>query len=176
MNNTSKEAPEDPVRRPPGRLLQRLLAAVIASAALLGLAVLWFDQKYESWKEEVQLADGRKIVVTQRRDHIAGYGTRKAWLDFSLPEMGGEQTWAESMQPVLIAVTTDGEVYLAGWPSGESQMDMYRHPRYGYAAFRWTGKVFERVPFLAIPEHLRNEENVIRCVPDSKFVSWTQRS
>jgi hypothetical protein len=169
----SNKSPEE--RKPSRRRLRMHLTVATLSAALFGLAIFWLDQKYESWKEEVQLVDGRKIVVSQRRDHIPGYGTRKTWLSLNLPEMGGEQTWAESMQPVLVAVTKDGAVYVAGWPSGESQMDMYRHPRYGYAAFRWNGKGFERVPFLTIPENLREEENVIRCIPNSKFVPWTTK-
>jgi hypothetical protein len=170
MSNKGSEVTETPRQR-----LYVLLAAATVSAAVLGLVMLWLDKRHENWKEEVQLADGRKIVVTQRRDHIPGYGTRRTWLSFNLPEMGGEQTWSENMQPALIAVTANGTVYVAGWPSGESQMEMYRHPRYGYAAYRWSGAGFDRVPFLSIPEGLRKEENVIRCIPNSKFVSWTAK-
>lgn len=147
-----------------------IVGAAIGVFAALGFA--WYARRFPNWKEEVLLPDGRKIVVQQRRDFIEGYGTRRTWLTFSLPEMGGERTWSEFMQPVLLAVSKEGQVYVVGWPSGEAQMDMYRHPRYGYAAFRWTGAGFERVPFISIPEGLRQEENLIRCLPKSKFAKW----
>src|SRR5205814_2401837 len=140
-----------------------IVSAIVVAATVLGYA--WYDYRFPSWKEEVVLPDGRKIIVKQRRDFIEGYGTRRTWLTFSLPEMGGEQTWAEYMQPVLVGVSKDGQVYVVGWPSGQKQMGMYRHPRYGYAAFRWTPTGFERVPFISIPEDLRQEENLIRCLP-----------
>jgi hypothetical protein len=159
----------------PNRRFRRLGATLVFAIVLCGLAYLWLNSRYSNWKEEVQLADGRRIVLEQRRDYVHGYGTRKAWLTFSLPEMSGEQTWSEGMQPVLLAVTSDGQVYVAGWPSGEKQMDMYRHPRFGYAAFRWNGKHFERVPFLSIPQDLRKAENVIRCIPNSRFVTWATK-
>lgn len=147
----------------------------IAGTALLivvSLAYSWYDSRFPSWKEEVLLTDGRKVVVTQRRDFIEGYGTRRTWLTFSLPEMGGEQTWVEYMQPVLVAVSKDGKVYVVGWPSGQKQIGMYRHPRYGYAAFLWGPSGFERVPFISIPESLRQEENLIRCLPKPEFTRW----
>jgi hypothetical protein len=32
----------------------------------------------------------------------------------------------------------------------------------------WNGKEFERVPFMQVPERIRREENVFRCVPASR--------
>jgi hypothetical protein len=151
---------------------------LVAGAAALGIAALsytWYDYRFPSWEEEVRLPDGRMIVVKQRRDFIEGYGTRKTWLTFSLPEMGGKQTWTEYMQPVLVAVSKDGQVYVVGWPSGEKQMGMYRHPRYGYAAFHWRKTGFERIPFISIPEDLRQEENLIRCFPKLEFANWASK-
>ena len=154
-----------------------LKPALIVIAVALGIAALgfaWYDYRFPSWEEEVLLPDGRKIVVKQRRDFIEGYGTRKTWLTFSLPEMGGERTWVEYMQPALLGISKEGEVFVVGWPTGEKQMGMYRHPRYGFVAFKWEHSSFERVPFTTVPEELRREENLIRCLPLSKghFFSW----
>lgn len=157
------------------RLRKRLLIAGAVLLLIAGLTYAWFDYRFPSWEEEVLLPDGRKIVVKQRRDFIEGYGTRKTWLTFSLPEMGGEQTWTEYMQPVLVAVSREGQVYVVGWPSGQKQMARYRHPRYGYAAFRWGTRGFERVPFVSIPEDLRQEENLIRCFPKPAFATWESK-
>src|SRR5690349_2427466 len=114
--------------------ISRWAIAGAVAVIVIGVAYAWYDARFVSWEEEVLLMDGRRIVVKQRRDFIDGYGTRRTWLTFSLPEMGGERTWSEYMQPVLIAVANDGHVYVVGWPSGEKQLGMYRHPRYGYAA------------------------------------------
>jgi len=76
------------------------------------------------------------------------------------------------MQPILVTVSREGHVYVVGWPSGEKQMARYRHPRYGYVAFRWEANGFERVPFISISEDLRQEENVIRCLSKSGFIKW----
>jgi hypothetical protein len=150
--------------------LRYLLALVPVVVLIAGF--LWYDHRFPTWEEEVVLPDGRKIIVKQKRDFIEGYGTRRTWLTFSLPEMGGKRTWNEYMQPAAISISASQEVYVIGWPSGFNQSAMYSLPRYGYVAFRWNGSKFERVPLMSVPESLREEENVIRCMPDSSFVSW----
>lgn len=149
---------------------------LVVITIVAGLVYLWYDYRFPSWSEEVLLPDGRKIIVKQRRDFIEGYGTRRTWLTFSLPEMGGERTWSEYMQPILIAVTASKEVYVVGWPTGEKQLMRYEHPRYGYAAFRWSGGAFARVPFISLPEALRQEENVVRCNPKVSFLDLREKA
>ena len=149
------------------------LAIFAILSAVIGY--FWYSHRFPSWKEEVVLADGRKIIVKQRRDYIEGYGTRKTWLTFSLPEMGGEQTWSESMSPVLIAVTPAHEVYVAGWPSGFNQSKMYNLPKYGYVAYKWNGSAFLRVPFLEIPREYRQETNILRCFPRLAYIEWENK-
>src|SRR5438034_606767 len=60
----------------------RMSRWAVAAAVLLVLACLgyaWYDYRFPSWKEEVLLPDGRKVVVKERRDFIEGYGTPSAW-------------------------------------------------------------------------------------------------
>jgi hypothetical protein len=135
------------------------------------VAYAWYEYRFPSWKEEVVLPDGRKIIVKQRRDFIEGRGTRRTWLTFSLPEMGAERTWSEHMEPLLIAANGH-DVWVAGWPAGYAQFAAYGLPRNGYVAFKWNGQDFSRVPFVSIPEALRQEQNLIRCVPETSYVSW----
>ena len=149
---------------------KRLLIAGAAILSIAGLSYAWYDYRFPSWKEEVLLPDGRKIIVKQRRDFTEGYGTRKTWLTFSLPEMGGEQTWAEWLYPTMIGVA-DSKVYVIGRPRGSRQFSIYSHPRYAYVAFKWQGNQFQRIPFLSVPESIRVKENVRWCLPggdDSK--------
>lgn len=148
----------------------RWQVAVLVILSGLGLACAWYDYRFPSWKEDVLLPDGRKIIVKQRRDFIEGYGTRKTWLTFSLPEMGGEQTWEQWLYPTMIGVV-DGKVYVVGRPRGSRQFEMYSYPRYVYVAYEWRNGRFERVPFLSVPLLLRTAENIRWCLPggaDSK--------
>jgi hypothetical protein len=150
-----------------------LLVAAIAALGIAALGFAWYDYRFPNWTEEVLLPDGRKIIVKQRRDFIEGYGTRKSWMTFALPEMGGEQTWGESLYPTMIGVA-DGKVYVVGRPRGGRQFSMYVFPRYVYVAFEWRAGRFERVPFMSVPEALRSKENVRWCLPggsDSKVAS-----
>jgi len=152
------------------RWLKPLLMASAVTIIMAALGYAWFEYRFPSWKEEVLLPDGRIIVVKQRRDFIEGYGTRKTWLTFSLPEMGGERTWAQWLYPTMIGVA-DGKVYVVGRPRGSKQFSMYSYPRYVYVAYEWRNGQFERIPFLTVPESLRIKENVRWCLPggdDSK--------
>jgi hypothetical protein len=152
-----------------------LVALVLA--ALVGLGYAWYDLRFPSWQEEVLLPDGRTILVTQRRDHIQGYGTRKTWLSFSLPEVGGERTWAENLMPVVIAAQ-EGKVYVIGMPNGPKQYSMYGGPRFFLVAFVWSGSSFDRIPLADVPETLRRTENVLRCLPtvERGFVTWADKT
>jgi hypothetical protein len=68
-----------------GSKKRKFILFLLVFLAAVTLACGWYDHRFPSWKEEVVLPDGRKIVVTQRRDYIEGYGTRRTWLTFSLP-------------------------------------------------------------------------------------------
>ena len=144
--------------------------ASIACLAVAALAYLWYEYRFPSWREEVSLSDGRSITVGQRRDFVEGYGTRRSWLTFSLPEMNGEQTWSEWLYPTMIGVQS-GKVYVVGRPRADKQFSMYSYPRYTYVAFEWRDGKFERIPFLSVPLTVREQENVRWCLPggsDSK--------
>ena len=142
-----------------------LLAVFLASLAIAAFA--WYGYRFPHWEETVVLPDGRSILVEQRRDVIEGYGTRRTWLTFSLPEMNGKRTWDEGLQPVMIGAA-DGKVYVVGRPRGAKQFSAYRFPRYVYVAFIWQSDHFERIPFLSVPESLRKKENVRWCLPGGR--------
>lgn len=151
---------------------RRWLTLILIALILSACSYAWYDYRFPKWEDEVSLPDGRKIIVKQRRDFIEGHGTRKTWLTFSLPEMGGEQTWEQWLYPAMIGVI-DGKVYVIGRPRGSKQFRMYSHPRYVYVAYEWRNERFERVPFLAVPEPIRQKENIRWCLPggeDSRMV------
>ncbi|MCA3034553.1 MAG: hypothetical protein ING33_04975, partial [Rhodocyclaceae bacterium] len=100
------------------RVARIVVITIVLAIGALGYA--WYDARFPSWREEVRLSDGRVISVNQKRDFIEGRGTRRTWLTFSLPEMGGEQTWEQLLYPSIIDVA-DGKVYVIGRPSGSLQ-------------------------------------------------------
>lgn len=141
------------------------LLGSFAGAALIAYLVLtYYEYRFPSWNEKVTLHDGRVIDVFERRDVIDGYGTRTTWLTLDLPELGGKQTWEESLRPVIIGVEA-GKVYIVGSPRGPRQFSKYKFPKYAYVAFLWDGSKFKRIPFLEVPSHLRAIENIRWCLP-----------
>ncbi|MDY0745768.1 hypothetical protein SNE35_14710 [Paucibacter sp. R3-3] len=119
-----------------------------------GLAYGWYVYRFSAWTEEVLLPDGRRIAVHQRRDLIEGYGTRRTWLRFSLPEMGGEQVWSEWLYPTMIGAA-DGKVYVIGRAPGGKEFRMYSDPRYMYVAYQWQHDRFVRIPFMSVAASAR---------------------
>jgi len=141
----------------------------MAGAALAAAWLAWsyYDSRYPSWEEEVQLSDGRVVVVRQKRQYFDHYGTNQSWVTFSLPEMGGEQTWYSHLRPQRIDVH-QGKVYVFGAPRGQRQFQYYHYPRHWMVAFVWDGDHFRRIGFMQVPPELRQKENVYRCVPDPR--------
>lgn len=137
---------------------------ILVAVTVIGLVTYGlFEYRFPSWTEQVRLPDGREISVKQRRNATDSTGTRRTWLTFSLPEMGGERTWSASLYPTMIGVA-DGSVYVIGRARLINQFLNWGFPKYGYVAFKWNGRDFERVSFMAVPEHLRQEENVRWCL------------
>ncbi|KNZ31411.1 MAG: hypothetical protein AD742_17790 [Methylibium sp. NZG] len=146
------------------RLILWSIALTLLAGGCAWSAWQWYQNRYPTWREEVQLSDGRVIVVEQKHEVYENYGTNQSWVTFALPEMGGERTWNSYLSPQRIDVV-DGAVYVFGAPRGIRQFNFYRKPKHYMVAFRWTGKEFERIPFLDLPERVRKEENIFPCVP-----------
>ena len=139
----------------------------ISILLLLGAAALFLwrllDHKLD-WQEEVELSDGRKITIEQKRIYFENHGTTESWVKFSLPEMQGENTWHSYLTPMRIDVD-NGQVYVFGRPRGPKQVAYYLYPKVCIVAFAWRNAGFERVPLSAVPMRLLQEENVYPCVP-----------
>ena len=143
---------------------------LIAIVLVCGSAWLYFDYRFPSWNEEVMLSDGRLLSVHRRHEYIEGYGVRRTWLTFSLPEMGGRQTWTEWMYPAIVDVN-DGKVYVVGYAPGFKQFSSYLNPRYLLVAYVWNGTSFARIPLLSVPEKIRQQWNVLPCSSRGEFTT-----
>lgn len=132
------------------------------------LGWLYVDNRYPSWYEEVRLSDGRVITIHQRHEVFDNYGTNQSWVEIGLPELGGKRVWHSYLMPQRIDVA-NGKVYVFGAPRGIRQNQFYGFPRNYLVAFEWNGGEFVRVPFLQLPNLIRQEENVYPCVPAASY-------
>jgi hypothetical protein len=147
---------------------RRIALTVLLFAALMAwMAHYLHFNRYPSWQETVRLPDGRTITVTQKREYHPGYGTHQSWLTFELQETGGKVTWNQHLFPTMVGVDA-GRVYVIGRPHGGRQYSGYFAPKYMYVAFVLEQGRFERIPFLSVPEHLRQIENVRWCFPGGR--------
>jgi len=125
-----------------------------------------------SWKEEVQLLDGRVINITQKRRYDNVYtgsnsGTlpREFWLVFKLKEFGdGEITWHENLRPKILNVF-EGKLYVVGNPSTEREFRQYGSPKPSYIAYRYEARQWERIPFDEIPVEIYDTNLLIANEP-----------
>ena len=113
------------------------------------------------------LIDLLVIWIKQKHEYFEDYGTNESWVTFSLPEMGGPQTWNSHLTPQRIDVV-NGRVFVFGVPRGDRQYSYYKFPRHFMVAFIWNGSGFQRIPFLDVPEVIRKEENVLSCLPEQR--------
>jgi hypothetical protein len=140
-----------------------LILLMLPLAGVIWLGWSYYDRRYPSWYEEVQLLDGRVITIHQKRQYFEDYGTNQSWVTIDLPELGGKQVWHSYLMPQRVDVV-DGKVYVFGRPRGDRQLTYYRYPKYMMVGFVWDGANFQRVPYLSLPEKIRQEENVLPCL------------
>ena len=152
------------------RLLK--LSGAFAVCMLIAAWVGWsfYQSRYPSWYEEVRLLDGRIITVHQKREVYENYGTNQSWVEIDLPELGGKQVWHSYLMPQRVDVF-GGNVYVFGASRGIRQNQFYSYPKNFLVGFKWNGSIFERIPFLSIPEVIRREENIYPCIPDTGLLS-----
>lgn len=126
------------------------------------------------WDEEVQLADGRVIVVRQKRSSESLYDGDRVniqptlgYLKFLLPEIQSTPIeWGDKFMPLILNVH-EGAVYVAGSPFIGRQFQEFKRPRSGWVVQRYnpSSKKWERIPASKTPEPIRNTNLVIDRVP-----------
>lgn len=133
-------------------------------ALLFGVAAMgaqWYQRHFPSWDEEVQLSDGRMLVVHRAHKINTDGNLIETALTFDLPEIGGQRTWREFLYPAIVDVYA-GKAYVVGAVTYKFA-GYYRNPRYGYAAFVYSSAGWQRVPFLSLPAEIRERENIAYC-------------
>jgi len=134
-----------------------------------------------TWKEEVLLHDGSKIVV--ERSVVRGgrheIGQRPPYseqsLAFTLPKSGKKLTWQDhyskdigtaSFLPMLLDIA-EGIPYLVATPMGCLSYNKWGRPNPPYVVFRYERESWQRIPLAELPDELR-ATNLIVSMPDVK--------
>lgn len=126
--------------------------------------------KSKGWKEEVQLHDGRVIVV-ERFFNLGGYrgieSQERAELDqtitFTLPDSNKSISWKteyrndipepNSLSPLLLDVV-EGVPYLATSPAGCIAYNKWERPNPPYILFKYINDAWQRIPLQEFPPML----------------------
>jgi hypothetical protein len=165
-------------RRVLGR--RAILGSVLASSLLTGCETMFIPENPQAtstrfhWNEEVQLSDGRIIVVRQGRgtsrifdgDRTNSQPTLGS-LRFTLPEIQAAPIdWQDRFMPLILNVH-EGKVYVGGSPWIGRHFNEFGRPRSGWVVQRYNSstKAWDRIPASATPEPIRTTNLLINRVP-----------
>jgi hypothetical protein len=154
---------------------RRIVLGGIAGAALASINSACSKTPEPSvWDEEVQLADGRVIVVRQKRGgeflydgHRVNAEATKGYLKFLLPEIQAAHIeWSDAFMPLILNVH-EGIVYVGGSPFIGRNFQEFQRPRSGWVVQRYnpTTKKWERIPASKTPEPIRKTNLLVNLTP-----------
>jgi len=133
-----------------------------------------------SWREEVLLHDGNKIIVTRTVErggrHELGQKPPFEWqkLKFTMPVSGEHVTWEDnysedigtsSFLPMLLDVD-QGTAYLVANTMGCLSYNKWGRPNPPYVVFKYQGKEWKRIPLQELPAKIKTP-NLIQSEPDA---------
>lgn len=160
----------------------------IAGVALAGInAACSKTPEPAIWDEEVQLVDGRVIVVRQRRGgemlydgHAVNAQPTQGYLKFLLPEIQSTPIeWSDQFMPLILNVH-EGTVYVGGSPFIGRQFQEFKRPRSGWVVQRYnpSNNKWERIPASKTPEPIRKTNLLINRVPppEVKLMTLAEKS
>ncbi|MGH7181101.1 MAG: hypothetical protein ACREJN_03885 [Nitrospiraceae bacterium] len=142
----------------------------------------------DSWKEEVLLHDGSKIVVerTVERGGRHEIGQKPSYkeqsLSFTLPGTNQIITWEDHYsqdlgQANFLPMALDifgGTPYLVAYPMGCPSYNKWGRPNPPYVVFQNQGKEWTRIPLQKLPAEIMTP-NVIFSMPDIQVERFGKR-
>lgn len=147
---------------------------VIAEAGSFGLSG-------DSWKEEVLLHDGGKLIVERMVErggrHEIGQQPpiKRESLTFALPTTNELITWKNEysqdigfadFMPMLLDIS-HGTAYVVSAPVGCLSYNKWGRPNPPYVVFKYEGRAWKRTPLQELPVELKTP-NLIVSSPDNK--------
>ncbi|MDD2721959.1 MAG: hypothetical protein PHH47_11695 [Gallionella sp.] len=134
----------------------------------------------ESWKEEVLLHDGSKLIVERMVDrggrHEIGQQSpiKEQSLTFTLPATNELVTWKSEFsadvgladfQPLLLDIF-QGAAYVVTTPVGCQSYNKWGRPNPPYVVFKYQDKVWNRITLQELPAEIK-APNIIFGSPDN---------
>ncbi len=134
-----------------------------------------------SWKEEVLLHDGQKIIVERSVErggrHEIGQKPpyKEQSLVFTMPISNETITWEDrysedvgsaNFLPMLLDISK-GTPYLVVNPMGCLSYNKWGRPNPPYVIFKYDGKAWQRIPLQELPAEIKTP-NLIFSMPDIK--------
>lgn len=139
----------------------------------------------KSWKEEVQLHDGKKIIV----ERVQNLGNRPTWesreraildetITFSLPETHQKIVWSMSFRDdapdpngvnVVLLGIVNNVPYIAGYPAGCIAYNKWKRPNPPQILFKYEGDQWKRITLAEFPPQLV-QANVIVGGPPAEGI------
>ncbi|HAF43498.1 MAG TPA: hypothetical protein DCK83_00760 [Gallionellaceae bacterium] len=160
-------------------MILMLGASMSACAGLIGHTA--------SWEEEVQLHDGRKIIV-KVKDNLGGYpaiesrehSTIDETITFKLPDENREIEWKMGYRDDLLEPNSlnlirfdvvNGVPYIATYPAGCIAYNKWGRPNPPQVLFKYEGEQWKRIALADLPLELFNTNaNVIVGRPASSLL------
>lgn len=142
--------------------------------------------KFREWQEEVQLNDGRVIVVTQKKRCEAAYTggnyapciAREAWLTINLPEFSNQPiVWHEKLKASVLNIHDSHLFIVARFPT-QREFKLYGGPQPPYIGFRWEIDSWHQIPFSEIPIEIYDTNMLIEGIPPTgiKYLSLEKKN
>lgn len=155
-------------------VLLTVATVILAMGASMSTNAGLFGLGGTSWKEEVLLHDGTKIIVersqTRGERHYGQEGNiERHTVSFSPPGSSKRITWesrfgeveAEKSELLLLAIDVVGAVpYLVTTTAGCLSYNRWKRPNPPYVVFRFDGKSWSRIPLAELPKEIK-EANVV---------------
>lgn len=154
-----------------------LWTSMTAQAGLFGSS--------KSWKEEVHLHDGHKIII-DRTDRLGGFPaiesrereTLSETVSFTLPGSNKKITWTTDFKDsvsepnslnLLLLDVVNGIPYIAAYPAGCIAYNKWGRPNPPYIVFKYDDNQWKRIKLEDFPRELK-QPNVIIGGPPAEFL------
>lgn len=159
------------------RTISAALALGISVGACAGLPSVGGT----SWKEEVLLHDGNKIVATRSVNrggrHEIGQDPpiKEQSLTFVMPGTKERVTWKDTYSEDLghanfnlkLLEIVKNSAYVLASPAGCPSYNKWGRPNPPYVIFKYDGKVWQRIALTELPDQIKIP-NLISSSPDTK--------
>lgn len=153
----------------------RLIGLVLILGASMSACAGLFGIGGTSWKEEVLLHDGSKIIVERsqsyggRREPGKSAPVKEHTITFTLPGSDKTLSWTSEYGEelgranfnLLALHISNGTPYLIATPNLCLSYNKWGRPNPPYVIFRYDGKVWQRIALSELPAEFKNNNLII---------------